>query len=97
MKDGVKFTGLDNGFKEARFTTAVTHRTAVGTTKDGKLLLVNVKAASIEQMRDLMLALGCVDAINLDGGGSTAMYYKGQTLATPGRNLTSTLQVFVSE
>lgn len=97
VKDGAKFTGLDNGFKEARFTTAVTPRTAVGTTKDGKLLLVNVKAASIEQMRDLMLSLGCVDAINLDGGGSAAMYYKGQTLATPGRNLTSTLQVFVSE
>lgn len=95
--DGVKYTQLDPGFTESRFTTAVTPRTAVGTTRDGKLLLVNVKAATIEQMRDLMLALGCVDAINLDGGSSTAMYYNGQTLATPGRNLTSTLQVFVSE
>ena len=97
VKDGVKYTGLDDGFKEARFTTAVTPRTAVGTTEDGKLLLVNVKAATIEQMRDLMLSLGCVDAINLDGGASAAMYYNGQTLAAPGRNLTSTLQVFVSE
>lgn len=96
VKDGVKYTQLDPGFTEARFTTAVTARTAVGTTKDGKLLLVNVKAASIEQMRDLMLTLGCVDAINLDGGASAAMYYKGQTLAAPGRNLTSTLQVFIS-
>ena len=97
VMDGVKYTQLDPGFTESRFTTAVTPRTAVGTTRDGKLLLVNVKAASIEQMRDLMLTLGCVDAINLDGGASTAMYYNGQTLATPGRNLTSTLQVFVSE
>ncbi|WP_140397178.1 phosphodiester glycosidase family protein [Flavonifractor sp. An82] len=97
VQDGVKSTYLDPGFTEARFTTAVTPRTAVGTTSDGKLLLVNVKAATIEQMRDLMLTLGCVDAINLDGGASTAMYYNGQVLSAPGRNLTSTLQVFVSE
>ena len=97
VQDGAAYTQLDSGFTEARFTTAITPRTAVGSTADGKLLLVNVKAASIQQMRELMLRLGCVDAINLDGGASTAMYYQGQVLATPGRNLTSTLQVFVSQ
>ena len=97
VKDGAAYTQLDSGFTESRFTTAVTARTAVGSTADGKLILVNVKAASIQQMRELMLYLGCVDAINLDGGASAAMYYQGQVLATPGRNLTSTLQVFVSQ
>ena len=47
-------------------------------------------------MRELMLQLGCQDAVNLDGGASTGMYYNGQTLATPGRQLTTTLQVFVN-
>ena len=96
MKDGAIETYLDPGFTEARFTTSITPRTAVGTTADGKLLLVSVPSASIQQMRELMLQLGCQDAINLDGGASTAMYYNGQTLATPGRQLTTTLQVFVS-
>lgn len=96
VQDGVKYTQLDGGFTESRFTTLSSPRTAVGTTKDGKLLLVSVKSAKIEQMRDLMLALGCVDAINLDGGASSAMYYNGKMLTTPGRNLTSTLQVFVA-
>ena len=45
-------------------------------------------------MRELMLALGCVDAFNMDGGASCAMYYDGQVLAAPGRELTVTLQVF---
>lgn len=72
-------------------------RTAIGTTADNKLLLVVVKSATIQQMRELMLHLGCVDAFNLDGGGSTAMYYQGQTLATPGRELTTTLQVFIKD
>ena len=96
VKDGAIETYLDPGFTEARFTTSITPRTAVGTTADGKLLLVSVPSASIQQMRELMLQLGCQDAINLDGGASTAMYYNGQTLATPGRQLTTTLQVFVS-
>lgn len=97
VKDGAEDHSEDSGFSEARFTTAVTPRTAVGTTADGKLLLVNVPSATIQQMRELMVKLGCVDAVNLDGGASTAMYCQGKTIASPGRELTATLQVFVSE
>ncbi len=96
VKDSAIETYLDQGFTEARFTTASTPRTAVGTLPDGKLLLVSVGAATIQQMRELMLSLGCVDALNLDGGASTAMYYNGNTIRSPGRALTATLQVFVS-
>lgn len=52
--------------------------------------------AKIQQMRELMLALGCVDAINLDGGASCGMYYDGKYIATPGRELTTTLQIHVN-
>lgn len=97
VKDGAVEFAQEPGFDtDARFTTNVGPRTAVGTTGDGRLLLVNVPAASIQQMRELMLQLGCEDAINLDGGASTAMYYDGKTVAAPGRQLTTTLQVFVS-
>lgn len=97
VKDGAIETYLEPQYaKDSRFTTNSAPRTAVGTTRDGKLLLVSVPAATIQQMRELMLKLGCVDAINLDGGASTGMYYKGQMLATPGRELVTTLQVFVT-
>ena len=94
VQDGAMITALDAGFEEARFTTMSSPRTAVGVNREGRLLLVSVPSATVQQMRELMLALGCVDAINLDGGGSCAMYYNGSYLATPGRNLTVTLQVF---
>ena len=97
VQDGAIVTQLDPGFEEARFTTASTPRTAVGVNRKGQLLLVSVPAATTQQMRELMLNLGCVDAINLDGGGSCAMYYDGQYLATPGRELTVTLQVHVKK
>ena len=97
VQDGAIVTTLEPGFQEDRFTTAVSPRTAVGIDGSGKLLLVSVPGgATTQQMRELMLGLGCVDAINLDGGASCAMYYNGQYLATPGRQLTVTLQVTVS-
>ena len=46
-------------------------------------------------MKTVMLTLGCHNAVNLDGGGSCGMYYDGRVIYTPGRNLTSTLQIFV--
>ena len=95
VKDSVIETYLEPGFTEARFTTAITPRTAIGTLGNGKIVLVSVGSATIQQMRELMLSMGCVDAINLDGGASTAMYYNGTYIRSPGRELTTTLQVFV--
>lgn len=94
VQDGAIVTELEQGFTEARFTTAVSPRSAIGVNAAGKLVLVSVPGATIQQMRELMLALGCVDAFNLDGGASCGMYYDGTYLAKPGRELTVTLQVF---
>lgn len=98
VQDGELVTDLEAGFTEARFTTASSSRTAIGVNADGKLLLISVPAgATIQQMRELSLAAGCVDAFNLDGGASSAMYYNGNYLTVPSRELTVTLQVFVDE
>lgn len=56
-------------------------RTAAGIREDGRILLVTIDGrqprrsvgVTIKELRDLMQALGAVDAINLDGGGSTTM------------------------
>jgi exopolysaccharide biosynthesis protein len=60
-------------------------RTAVGLTKDKHLILVTVDGRqkdavgmSIPELTELMKDLKCVDALNLDGGGSTTMYIKGE-------------------
>ena len=59
-------------------------RTAVGYTKDGKIILYvcdgripSSKGASIVELAQIMLGLGCEGAVNFDGGGSTAMTLKG--------------------
>jgi hypothetical protein len=65
-------------------------RTAIGTTADGKVLLVVVdgRAPGVSLGMTLgalareMVSLGAVWAVNLDGGGGSAMWVKGQGLVT---------------
>ena len=68
-------------------------RTAVGVRPDGTVLLVvadgrNASAAGLSmlELQQLMLVLGCRDAVNLDGGGSTAMVVRGEVVNHPSDN-----------
>ena len=72
------------------FNTARHPRTAVGRRADGTVVLVvadgrNELAAGLTmaELQQVMAALGCRDAINLDGGGSTAMVVRGQVVNHP--------------
>lgn len=66
-------------------------RTALGITADGKLLLVTVNGRqpnvsvgmSLEELAHLLLELGAVQAMNLDGGGSTTMVIRDLVLNLP--------------
>jgi len=66
-------------------------RTAVGVRADGTLLFVTVDGRqpeesvgmSIPELTDLMLELGSVSAVNLDGGGSTTMVVEGRIVNRP--------------
>ena len=67
------------------FHTKPHPRTAIGITKDGRLLLVTVdgrfqdKAIGMSTLllQEYMYILGAHEALNLDGGGSTAMWIDG--------------------
>ena len=64
-------------------------RSAIGRTPAGKLILAAVReradgpGPSLAEIAQLMLALGCTDALNLDGGNSTGLYLGSQTLDPP--------------
>ncbi len=65
-------------------------RTAIGYTEDNDLILVAVDGRegssvglTLVELAKFMKSLGCTNAINLDGGGSTVMYVKGQIVNHP--------------
>ncbi|MBS1724671.1 MAG: phosphodiester glycosidase family protein [Armatimonadetes bacterium] len=63
-------------------------RTAVGLTGDGKIvLLATVSAVSLSQLGWAMVGFGVKDAVSLDGGGSTALFYRGKMVVSTGRRL----------
>lgn len=72
-------------------------RSAVGMTKSNKLLMVTVdKPVYLSDLAKLLIHLGAVDAVDLDGGSSTALYYRGKFISRPERSLTNLLVVYDS-
>ena len=96
VKNGEICTELEAQFSGDRFSDSfASSRTAVGADAEGRLIFVSAASATIPQMRSLMLSLGCVNAVNLDGGASTALYYDGVTYVSPGRMLATTVKIWV--
>lgn len=85
--------GVEEALVKDNFNTRRNPRTAAGRRTDGTVLLVvadgrNQEAAglSMRELQQVMAALGCVDAINLDGGGSTTMVVQGEVVNHPSDN-----------
>ena len=66
-------------------------RTGLGVTADGKILLVVIdgrrphwsRGATLGELRTILRDLGAVDALNLDGGGSSEMVVDGEVVNRP--------------
>lgn len=66
-------------------------RTAVAKLRDGKFLMITVDGRqpgvsvgmNLQELAEYLLGLGAVDAMNLDGGGSTTMFLDGKIVNTP--------------
>ncbi|MBS1812880.1 MAG: phosphodiester glycosidase family protein [Acidobacteria bacterium] len=77
-----------DGFNPNSFVNARHPRTAIGVRKDGALVLVTVDGRqpkksvgmTIPELAVLMLELGCEEAMNLDGGGSTTMVIRNKVI-----------------
>ena len=81
------------GFKDPKILTNSGARSALGITRDHRLILVTVPAATIPQLAEIMLQAGAWQAMNLDGGASSGLYYNGKYLTKPGRLLSNALIV----
>ncbi len=90
LKNGVEHIDLAYEKVGKSFSTTRHPRTAAGLTADGKVLLVTVdgrqkisRGMSLPDLAALMKRLGAVDAVNLDGGGSTTLSYRGSVINSP--------------
>ena len=76
-------------------------RTAIGQKEDGTIILLVIDGrgigslgATLKETQEIMYKLGAVNAINLDGGKSSTMYYNGNTInETEGRKIPTAILV----
>lgn len=80
----------EEGFTEAKILTQVASRSFIGTTAEGKVI-VGTTSASINEMKEIAKALGLQNAMCLDGGASSGLYYNGVYQTSPGRQVNNSI------
>ncbi len=95
VKLGMGATGdvlIENGQVNTDFEAGANPRTAIGITNEGKIILYTIDGrqkgysygVQLRTLANRLKELGCTDAINLDGGGSTSY-----VVQFPGDNTTT--------
>ena len=91
VKDNEVFVDVTE--QKLKSITGKNPRSAIGYTKDGNLILVVVDGRegrsvgmTLTQLANFMHSIGCTNAINLDGGGSSVMYINGKIVNNPQQN-----------
>jgi len=92
VKDGVVSADpVGEGFTEDKIVSLSYARSAIGVTAQGDILLVTTPEITVYQLAQIMKDLGAYNAMNLDGGASSGLYFKGEYLTKPGRDLSNAL------
>lgn len=83
----------NEGFKDPKILTGGGARSAIGITKDHKLILLTTGGATIPQLAEIMKQAGAYQAMNLDGGASSGLFYNGSYLTAPGRKISNAILI----
>ncbi|GMA51020.1 hypothetical protein GCM10025857_23770 [Alicyclobacillus contaminans] len=81
------------GFTDPTLLNSNTLRTFVGIDSSGDLILGTIHSATLSTEAKIVQHLGLKEAMNMDGGSSTGLYFNGQYITKPGRNLATALVV----
>lgn len=79
-----------NGKAQRNLEPGVNPRTAIGQKQDGTIIMLVMDGrqglkvgATLEEVQQIMVEHGAWNAVNLDGGSSTTMYYDGDIINSP--------------
>jgi tetratricopeptide (TPR) repeat protein len=94
VKDGViVLDAALEGFSEDKILILSAQRSLVGVTASGIMGMVSVPNVTLAELAEIALNLGMVEAINLDGGASSGVYYDDAYVSMTGRDISNALVV----
>jgi len=82
-----------DGFTEAKIKTMRSSRSFIGVNTKGAVVMGTTPLASISELSKALISIGLTDAMNLDGGASSCLYYNGKYITKPGRPISNALIV----
>ena len=83
------------GFRDRRMIYSKTLRLGVGITRDNRVVLMAVTTpCHLSDLARALRSVGCMNAVNVDQGSSSAFYCRGKAVTRPGRSLTNLLAVY---
>ncbi|WP_134702434.1 phosphodiester glycosidase family protein [Ammoniphilus sp. YIM 78166] len=85
------------GFTEDKITKNPGQRSFIGMKADQTILFGTVSNVTMKELAQLVIKLGLTEAMNLDGGASSGLYYNGKYLTKPGRLLSNSLVLVKKE
>ncbi|OAB39470.1 copper amine oxidase [Paenibacillus macquariensis subsp. defensor] len=92
VKEGkVALTPTAEGFKDQKILSSAAARSGIAIMADGSVMIATISGATMKQWAEVMQKLGAKQAMNLDGGASSALYGRGKVLTSAGRLLSNTL------
>jgi hypothetical protein len=90
IRDSIINTNYEPELFPNDITGSVAPRTAIGVTGKGEIINLVVdgrqdhsRGVTLQVLAEILLELGCVEAINLDGGGSSVISVNGEILNQP--------------
>lgn len=94
IRNGAIHLGYDEEGFGLAFAVTSHPRTAIGVTDTGKILLATVdgrqtisSGIQLKQLAELLMSRGCINAANLDGGGSTTLATSSGVLNSPSEGI----------
>lgn len=93
VKEGkIVADALKEGFTDSKFTGAA-QRSFIGVTGDRVLVIGTVADINLKDLAEILIKLGVQDGMNLDGGASSALYFKDQIVTKPSRKLSNAIVI----
>jgi len=83
---------VKEGFTGEKFTSR-SQRSFIGETADRILVIGTVPDVTISELAAILMNMNLVNAMNLDGGASSGLFYKGEVIKNTGRNISNAIVI----